>query len=396
MNKNKYFQKLQANYFFTDIMTKGRKYAEAHPDTRVLSLGIGDVTRPLPQQVIAAMHNAVEDMAHEETFHGYCLEEGNPILRKAIIENDYLPRGINLQLDEVFVSDGAGSDLGNTSELFDKNNRVAVLDPVYPAYVDTSVMAGRAGELVGGKWSDIVYLPCVRENGFVPDLPRKKVDIIYLCFPNNPTGTTLTRPQLQRFVDYALRHDSIIIFDAAYETFIEGDDIPHSIYELEGAERVAIEIRSYSKTAGFTGVRCGYTIVPRQTGLQQMWHRRQCTKYNGTSYISQQGALATYTPEGKQQVRDNIMYYKHNARNILNSLQGMGFEVYGGIHSPYIWMRTPDGMSSWQFFDLLLEKCQVICTPGVGFGSAGEGYVRFTAFATHQTTDEALERMKRL
>lgn len=386
MNINTNFLQLKNNYFFIDVLNKSHEYARLHPDAKILHLGIGDVTLPLPDASIRAMQKAVDELAHKETFHGYGLEQGSDFLRQAILDNDYTPLGIDLSLDEVFISDGAGSDIGNTSDLFAANNRVAVLDPVYPAYVDTNVMAGR----------EITYMPCLAENGFIPEPPKEHVDILYLCFPNNPTGTTLTRDQLQRFVDYALDHKSIIIYDSAYEIFIDDPDVPHSIYELEGAKKVAIEIRSYSKTAGFTGVRCGYTIVPKETGLQHMWYRRQCTKYNGTSYISQRGAEAIYSPEGKAQVMSNIHHYKQTAQLIANGLRGLGYEVWGGQNAPYIWCQTPHKMDSWQFFDLLLEKCQVVCTPGVGFGELGQGYVRFSAFSDQEECKEALIRMKNL
>lgn len=386
MNINTHFRELRNNYFFVDVLNKSHAYARLHPDARILHLGIGDVTLPLPDASIRAMQKAVDELAHKETFHGYGLEQGSDFLRQAILDNDYTPLGVDLSIEEVFISDGAGSDIGNTSDLFAANNRVAVLDPVYPAYVDTNVMAGR----------EITYMPCQAENGFVPEPPKEHVDILYLCFPNNPTGTTLTRDQLQRFVDYALAHKSIIIYDSAYEIFIEDPDVPHSIYELEGAKKVAIEIRSYSKTAGFTGVRCGYTIVPKETGLQQMWYRRQCTKYNGTSYISQRGAEAIYSPEGKAQVMDNIRHYKQTAQLIAEGLHSLGYEVWGGKNAPYIWCRTPHQMDSWAFFDMLLEQCQVVCTPGVGFGELGQGYVRFSAFSDRKDVEEALKRMKNL
>ena len=396
MNINNNFLHFRDNYLFTEVLNRVKTYQALHPDQSVIKLGIGDVTRPLPSVVIAAMHKAVEDLAHEESFRGYGLENGYEFLRRKVIEQDYLPLGIELEIDEVFISDGAGSDLGNTSELFSSNNRVAVLDPVYPAYVDTNVMAGRAGEFVNGCWNNIVYLPCSAENGFVPELPNERVDIIYLCFPNNPTGTTLTRNQLQKWVDYALENESIIIFDSAYEIFIEDQDVPHSIYELKGAKQVAIEIRSYSKTAGFTGVRCGYTIVPKQTGLHKMWYRRQCTKFNGASYISQRGAEAIYTEEGRKEILKNIAYYKQNANIIREGLANMGFDIYGGKNAPYLWLRTPSDMDSWEFFDKLLQECQVSCTPGVGFGKSGQGYVRFSSFGRHEDTIEAIQRLKKL
>ncbi|MBR1928272.1 MAG: LL-diaminopimelate aminotransferase [Paludibacteraceae bacterium] len=396
MNINTNFNKLPDYYLFTEINNRKKTFEQAHPDARLIKLGVGDVTLPLPRTIVDAMHQAVEELAHIETFRGYGLEQGSRFLRHAVIDNDYKPLGINLDIDEVFISDGAGSDLGNLSELFSTNNRVAVLDPVYPAYIDTNVIAGRAGEWINGRWSEIEYLPCTAENNFVPPLPKSKPDIIYLCFPNNPTGTTLSRSQLQDWVNFAIQNHSIIIFDSAYEIFIQDPDVPHSIYEIWGADQCAIEVRSYSKTAGFTSVRCGYTIVPKATGLNQMWQRRQCTKYNGTSYISQRGAQATYTPQGKAGIMHNINYYKHNASLFLDSLRSMGYQVYGGVNSPYLWLRTPDNLDSWTFFDLLLNKCQILCAPGVGFGKCGEGYVRLSAFASHETTQEAINRIKQM
>ena len=377
---------MKDGYLFTEIINRTKAYQTEHPDTKVLRLGVGDITRPLPQPIVEAMHRAVEEMGNPDTFRGYGLENGYAWLRQAIIDNDYTPRGIRLDLDEVFISDGAGSDLGNLSELFDTKNTVAILDPAYPAYEDTSMMAGRP----------IVYLPCTAENNFVPELPKTHVDIIYLCYPNNPIGTVLTREQMTEWVRYAQQHKSVIIFDSAYEAFIQSPDIPHSIYEIEGAKEVAIEVRSFSKTAGFTGVRCGYTIVPKATGLQAMWLRRQCTKYNGTSYISQRGALATYTPEGKAAIQTNIAYYQQTAQVLLKGLRELGYEVYGGVHAPYIWCRVPEGYTSWSFFDYLLNTVQVVCTSGAGFGPSGEGYVRFSAFSYRKDCEEALKRMKTL
>ena len=330
------------------------------------------------------MHLAVDELASAETFRGYGPEEGYEWLRQAIVDNDYRPRGVELEASEVFISDGAGSDLGNLSELFTQANRVAILDPSYPAYVDTSKMAGR----------EIVFLPSQAENGFVPELPKEQADLIYLCFPNNPTGAVLTREQLRMWVDYAREHKSIIIYDGAYECFIEDEEIPHSIYEIDGAKEVAIEVRSYSKVAGFTSVRCGYTVVPKETGLQAMWMRRQCTKYNGTAYIAQRAAMATYTPEGKAATRANVDYYKETARILMDGLRKMGYEVYGGKNAPYIWCRVPQGYTSWSFFDHLLNNCQVVCTPGAGFGPAGEGYVRFSAFSPREACEQALLRME--
>lgn len=384
MQINTNLQQLKGSYLFTEIANRTQEYQQTHPDAHVLRLGIGDVTLPLPQVIIDAMHRAVDELAQEETFRGYGPEVGYSWLQQAIIEHDYTPRGIRLTTDEVFISDGAGSDLGNLSDLFDTANTVAILEPSYPAYVDTSRMAGR----------QIIWLPCLRENNFYPELPAQKADIIYLCFPNNPTGTVLTRDELARWVDYARTHHSIILFDAAYEAFIEDPDIPHSIYEIDGAKEVAIEIRSFSKTAGFTAVRCGYTIVPKETGLQAMWTRRQCTKFNGASYISQRAALATYTPEGKAGIAANLSYYKQTARILSEGLRTLGYQVFGGKNAPYIWCKTPDNMDSWAFFDLLLHQCQIVCTPGVGFGDSGQGFVRFSAFSNRNDVEKALRRLK--
>lgn len=394
MNPNNNFKLLRKNYLFTEIFDRGQAYQQAHPEAKLIKLGIGDVTRPLPQPIIQAMHHAVEELAHEDTFQGYGLEVGSIFLRQTILENDYLARGIQFDIDEIFISDGAGSDLGNMSDILAPNNKVAVQDPVYPAYVDTNVMAGRAGQWLNGQWSELIYIPQTAENNFIPELPDTRPDVIYLCLPNNPTGTTLTKSQLQQWVDYARENQCLIIFDGAYEVFIEEDDVPRSIYELEGADEVAIEIRSFSKTAGFTAVRCGYTVVPKATGLNEFWNRRQCTKYNGTSYIAQRGAQATYTAEGRAGVMQNIAYYKRNARLIRTSMQQAGYEVYGGINSPYIWIRTPNNMSSWDFFDLMLNQCQVLCTPGSGFGKSGEGYVRLSSFGNYELTQEAMQRIK--
>ncbi|MBR0297312.1 MAG: LL-diaminopimelate aminotransferase [Paludibacteraceae bacterium] len=386
MRSNLFFQHLQNNYLFSEVKHRIETYQIMHPQAHILRLGVGDVTLPLPAPIIDAMHQAVEELGHAESFRGYSQEEGYIWLRQAIIDNDYRTRGVQLDLDEVFVSDGAGSDLGNLSELFDQHNRVAIPDPSYPAYIDASLMAGR----------NITLLPCSADNAFVPDLPPKQADIIYLCYPNNPTGTVLTREQLQQWVDYARQNHSIIIYDGAYEAYIEEDDIPHSIYEIDGAKEVAIEVRSYSKTAGFTSVRCGYTIVPKQTGLQTMWLRRQCTKYNGTSYIAQRAAEATYTPQGKKATQANVHYYKQTAKLLRNGLQALGFQVYGGINAPYIWCKTPQNMSSWEFFDYLLNQCHIACTPGVGFGQSGEGFIRFSAFSNRKDCEEAIKRIKKL
>lgn len=404
MNINNNFLKLQQNYLFTEIANRTNTYAKAHPNNQLIRLGVGDVSRPLPSVVIDTIHRAVNEQADSKTFRGYGPEQGYTFLRKAIIHNDYEPRGIHFSIDEVFISDGAGSDLGNLSDILGTDNRIAIQDPVYPAYIDTNVMAGRTGDLRDGRWSNIIYLPCTAENEFCPDLPKEHADIIWLCYPNNPTGTALTREQLQRWVRYAQEHQSLIIFDSAYEAFIQSNDIPHSIYEIEGAKEVAIEIRSYSKTAGFTGIRCGYTVVPNAlygrnnqggtTSLNTLWTRRQCTKYNGTSYISQRAAEAIYTEQGKREIHANIQYYMNNAHLIREQLHRLGYEVYGGEHAPYIWVHTPNNMPSWDFFDLLLNRCEVVATPGVGFGLSGEHYLRLTAFGTHEDTIEALRRIK--
>ena len=386
MNRNIHFDQLPDRYLFKEIEIRAEAYKMQHSDARLLRMGVGDVSRPLPKAITDAMHQAVEELAHEETFRGYGPEEGYKWLRQAVIDHEYTPRGISLEPDEVFISEGAGSDLGNLSELFLSGNKVAILDPSYPAYMDSSMMAGR----------EILSLPCTIENGFVPELPKQQADIIYLCLPNNPTGTVLKRAQLQKWVDYAIANKSMIIFDAAYEAYISEDDVPHSIYELPGAKQVAIEVRSFSKSAGFTAVRCGYTIVPKQTGLQAMWLRRQCTKYNGTSYVAQRAAEATFTPEGKQGIAANLAYYKQTAQIILAGLMDAGYAVYGGKNAPYIWCKTPDKMGSWEFFDLLLNQCQIVCTPGVGFGPSGEGFVRFSAFSNRQNCEEALLRIKNL
>ena len=403
---NEDFLKLKSNYLFADIAKRVEKYRSENPDKKIIRLGIGDVTRPLPQACIEAMHRAVDDLSRSETFYGYGPEQGYDFLREAIVKNDFEPRGVKLAVDEVFVSDGAKSDTGNIGEILRKANSVGVTDPVYPVYVDSNVMSGRAGDLLpDGKWSNVTYFPCTAANDFNPALPDGQVDIIYLCYPNNPTGTTLTHEQLKKWVDYAIAHDSLIIFDAAYEAFISRSEVPHSIYEIEGARKVAIEIRSFSKTAGFTGVRCGYTVVPKEVTaaaadgtriqLNGLWNRRQCTKFNGASYITQRGAAAIYTPEGHAQVVETINYYKENARMMRGGLEAAGFTVYGGVDAPYIWLKTPDGIGSWEFFDRLLNEVNVVGTPGVGFGPSGEGYFRLTAFGGHEVTAEAMERIRK-
>ena len=404
---NDNFTLLAESYLFSEVAKRINAYKEAHPEVDIIRMGIGDVTRPLCKAAIEAMHKAVDDQADSSTFHGYGPEQGYAFLREAIVENDYRARGIDMDADEIFVSDGAKSDTGNIGDILARGNRVAVTDPVYPVYVDTNVMGGRAGVLdTDGCWSNIIYLPVTAENGFVPALPSEVPDMIYLCYPNNPTGTTLTREQLKVWVDYARAHHSLILFDSAYETFIRQDDVPHSIYEIEGAKEVAIEFRSFSKTAGFTGVRCGYTVVPKalkgvdskgeMVSLNHLWNRRQCTKFNGASYISQRAAAAVYTPEGKQQTRETVDYYLRNAEVLRQGLLDAGFEVFGGTNAPYVWIKTPDETTSWEFFDILLDRCHVAGTPGSGFGPSGEGYIRLTAFNTYENTVEAISRIKKV
>lgn len=404
---NDNFTLLAESYLFSEVARRINAYKEAHPEVDIIRMGIGDVTRPLCKAAIEAMHKAVDDQADSSTFHGYGPEQGYAFLREAIVEHDYRARGIDMDADEIFVSDGAKSDTGNIGDILARGNRVAVTDPVYPVYVDTNVMGGRAGVLdTDGCWSNIIYLPVTAENGFVPALPSEVPDMIYLCYPNNPTGTTLTREQLKVWVDYARAHHSLILFDSAYETFIRQDDVPHSIYEIEGAKEVAIEFRSFSKTAGFTGVRCGYTVVPKalkgadskgeMVSLNHLWNRRQCTKFNGASYISQRAAAAIYTPEGKQQTRETVDYYLRNAEVLRQGLLDAGLEVFGGTNAPYVWIKTPDETTSWEFFDILLDRCHVAGTPGSGFGPSGEGYIRLTAFNTYENTVEAINRIKKM
>ena len=402
---NEHYLKLPGNYLFSDIAKKINAFKVTHHGKRLIRLGIGDVTRPLPQACIEAMHRAVDEMADEKTFHGYGPEQGYGFLIEAILKNDFAPRGINLSPQEVFINDGAKSDTGNIGEILRWDNSMGVTDPIYPVYIDSNVMCGRAGELnADGRWSNVTYLPCTAENHFIPQLPDRRVDIIYLCYPNNPTGTTLTKEELKKWVDYALANDTLIFFDAAYEAYIREPGVPHSIYEIRGAKRCAIEFRSFSKTAGFTGVRCGYTVVPKEltaatldgqrVPLNPLWNRRQCTKFNGTSYITQRGAEAIYSPEGKAQVRATIDYYMENARIMREGLQTAGFTVYGGVNAPYIWLQTPQGMESWRFFEQLLYEVNVVGTPGVGFGPSGEGYLRLTAFGKREDCEEAMRRIK--
>ena len=403
---NEHFLKLPNNYLFADIAKKVNAFKVSHPKADVISLGIGDVTQPLCPAVIEAMHKAVDEMASKDSFRGYGPEQGYQFLREAIVKNDFVARGIHLEASEIFVNDGAKSDTGNFQELVRWDNSIGVTDPIYPVYIDSNVMIGRAGELgEDGKWSNVTYMPCTAENGFNPALPDKRVDVIYLCYPNNPTGTVITRDELRKWVNYAIKNDALIFYDAAYEAYIQDDDIPHSIYEIKGARKVAVEFHSFSKTAGFTGIRCGYTVVPKELTVatlkgerippNHLWNRRQCTKFNGTSYISQRAAEAIYTPEGKAQVKATIDYYMNNARTMYNTLTELGLKVYGGRNAPYIWVKTPNDMGSWKFFEQMLYEAHVVCTPGVGFGPSGEGYIRLTAFGDAEDCKEAMERLKK-
>ncbi len=400
---NDNYQKLQGSYLFSTIAKKVSEYSASHPDAKIIRLGIGDVTRPLTPSVIRALHDSVDEMADEATFRGYAPDLGYDFLRKAICDNDYRAGGCDISEDEIFVSDGAKPDSGNIQEIFDGANRIAVCDPVYPVYVDSNVMAGRAGDYVEstGTYSNVIYMPCTKENGFKPEIPDETPDLIYLCFPNNPTGATVTKSELQEWVDYANKNGSVIIFDAAYEAYISSADVPHSIYECSGAKECAIELHSFSKNAGFTGLRLGYAVVPKElvrggVSLNALWARRHATKYNGAPYIVQRAGEAVYSPEGKREIQGLIDYYIENAKYILSGLKSVGYTVYGGVDSPYIWLATPDGMTSWEFFDHLLGTANVVGTPGVGFGSCGEGYFRLTAFGSHENTREAVDRIKKL
>ena len=406
ININENFLNLQDSYLFSTVAKKVEEFQKNNPDKKVIKLGIGDVTKPIVPAVIEAMHKATDELATAETFRGYGPEQGYDFLRNAIIENDF--KGLGIEADEIFVSDGAKCDCGNIVDIFCKKNKVAITDPVYPVYLDTNVMSGRSGiyNKENGMYEHIVYMPVTKENGFVPELPKEPVDMIYLCFPNNPTGTVLKKEELKKFVDYAKENKAIILFDAAYEIFITEEDIPHSIYEIEGAKDVAIEFRSFSKTAGFTGVRCAYAVVPKtvfgytkdgeKVSLNKLWNRRTTTKFNGVSYVVQRAAEATYSEEGRKQILENIKYYQDNAKIIKDGLQEAGFEVFGGVNSPYIWLKTPNNMKSWDFFDKLLEEANVVGTPGSGFGPSGEGYFRLTAFGTQENSIEAIKRIKEI
>jgi len=402
---NENYLKLPGSYLFSEIAWKVNQFKKDNPDSDIIRLGIGDVTRPLPPAVVEAMEKAVVEMGRQETFRGYGPEQGYEFLIEKIIENDFRPRGVELTIDEVFVSDGAKSDTANFQELFNIDNILAVSDPVYPVYVDSNVMAGRTGPVnTKGQFEKIIYLPCTEENGMKPPLPRTKVDMIYLCFPNNPTGMTLSKEELKKWVDYARENRSVILFDAAYEAYIREEGVPHSIFEIEGACEVAVEFRSFSKTAGFTGTRCAYTIVPKELmvydsngmahSLNTLWLRRQSTKFNGVSYPVQAGATAIFSEEGKRQVKEMINYYMENARIIKDGLEKAGYKVFGGVNAPYIWLKTPDDISSWDFFYKLMKDANVVGTPGVGFGASGEGYFRLTAFGTRENTERAVERIK--
>ena len=403
---NENFLNLQESYLFSTIAKKVAKYVENNPNKNIIKLGIGDVTRPIVPACVEAMHKAIDEMGTANGFKGYGPEQGYEFLREAIVENDYQRRGIDIKKDEIFISDGAKCDCGNIVDIFSEDNKVAITDPVYPVYLDTNVMSGRSGKFdaKASKYENIIYLPITEENDFKPELPKEKVDMIYLCFPNNPTGTVLSKEELKKWVDYASKNNSIILYDSAYEAFITEENIPHSIYEIEGAKDVAIEFKSFSKNAGFTGVRCAYVVIPKELKgfskdgkeyeINKLWNRRTCTKFNGVSYIVQRGAEATFSERGKKEIKENINYYMENAKIIKEGLEDAGFKVYGGVNSPYVWLRVPENMSSWEFFDKLLEEVNIVGTPGSGFGPSGEGYFRLTAFGTRENTIEAMNRIK--
>lgn len=400
---NDNYLKLPGSYLFSTIGKKVKEFSEANSDKKIIRLGIGDVTLPLAPAVITALHSAVDDMAKKETFKGYAPDLGYEFLRQTIADNDYKTRGVTIATDEIFISDGAKSDSANIQEIFDVNNKIAVCDPVYPVYVDSNVMAGRTGEYFtdSGMWSNVIYMPCTKERNFAPELPKEEPDIIYLCFPNNPTGSTITKGELQVWVDYANKIGAVIIYDAAYEAYISEENVPHTIYECDGAKTCAIEIRSFSKNAGFTGTRLGFTVIPKELKcgdvmLNSLWTRRHGTKFNGAPYITQFAGAAVYSQEGKKQTKEQIAYYMNNAKVIREGLISAGYTVSGGVNAPYIWLETPKGMTSWEFFDYLLNKANVVGTPGSGFGPSGEGYFRLTAFGTYESTLEAIERIKKL
>ena len=400
---NENYLKLPGSYLFSNIAKKVNAYQSENPEAQILRLGIGDVTQPLAPAIIEALHKAVDEMANAETFHGYAPDLGYEFLRSAIAKNDYKDRGCDIAADEIFVSDGAKCDSGNIQEIFGLDNKIAVCDPVYPVYVDTNVMAGRSGEYNPNtqNFDGMIYMPCLEANDFVPEFPKENPDIIYLCFPNNPTGATITKAQLQEWVDYAKRIGAVIIYDAAYEAYITEEEIPHSIYECEGARECAIELHSFSKNAGFTGVRLGYTVVPKDlkcgdVQLHSLWARRHGTKYNGAPYIVQRAGEAVYSEEGKAQLKEQVAYYMQNAKVIYEGLENAGYSVSGGVNAPYIWLKTPDKMTSWEFFDKLLHEANVVGTPGSGFGAHGEGYFRLSAFGSHENTIKAVERITKM
>ena len=400
---NENYLKLPGSYLFSNIGKKVTAYKAANPDKDVISLGIGDVTQPLAPAVIEALHSAVDEMADAATFHGYAPDLGYEFLRSAIRDNDYRERGVDIALDEIFISDGAKSDSGNIGDIFAVDNKIAVCDPVYPVYVDTNAMAGRTGDYIADeeRWSNIIYMPCTKETNFAPELPKETPDIIYLCFPNNPTGSTITKDQLQEWVDYANKVGAVIIYDAAYEAYISEENVPHTIYECDGAKTCAIELRSFSKNAGFTGTRLGFTVIPKELKsngvmLNSLWARRHGTKFNGAPYIIQRAGEAVYSEAGKAQTKQQVAYYMNNAKTIIEGLKSAGYTVSGGVNAPYVWLETPDGMSSWDFFDYLLTKANIVGTPGSGFGPSGEGYFRLTAFGTYENTLKAIDRIKAL
>ena len=400
---NENYLKLPGSYLFSTVAKKQREYSAAHPDKKIIRLSIGDVTQPLAPAIIERLHSAVDEMAVAETFKGYAPDLGYEFLRNTIVKNDYIDHGVDISADEIFVSDGAKSDSANIQEIFSLDNKIAVCDPVYPVYVDSNVMAGRTGtyDPKSETWSDVIYMPCTAENNFCPELPKETPDIIYLCFPNNPTGAMVSKAELQKWVDYANKVGAIILYDAAYEAYISEKDIPHSIYECEGARTCAIEMRSFSKNAGFTGMRLGFTVIPKDiksgdVTLHSLWARRHGTKYNGAPYIIQRAGEAVYSPEGKAQLKEQVAYYMKNAKVIYDGLKGAGYTVSGGVNAPYIWLKTPGNMTSWEFFDHLLADANVVGTPGSGFGPSGEGYFRLTAFGTYENTVEAVERIKKL
>lgn len=398
---NENYLKLPGSYLFSNIGKKVTAYKAANPDKDVISLGIGDVTQPLAPAVIEALHSAVDEMADAATFHGYAPDLGYEFLRSAIRDNDYRERGVDIALDEIFISDGAKSDSGNIGDIFAVDNKIAVCDPVYPVYVDTNAMAGRTGDYIADeeRWSNVIYMPCTKETNFAPELPKETPDIIYLCFPNNPTGSTITKDQLQEWVDYANKVGAVIIYDAAYEAYISEENVPHTIYECDGAKTCAIELRSFSKNAGFTGTRLGFTVIPKELKsngvmLNSLWARRHGTKFNGAPYIIQRAGEAVYSEAGKAQTKQQVAYYMNNAKTIIEGLKSAGYTVSGGVNAPYVWLETPDGMSSWDFFDYLLTKANIVGTPGSGFGPSGEGYFRLTAFGTYENTLKAIDRIK--